>query len=222
MQSRRTSLAESITNVVVGFAVAVAVQMIVFPLFGVETSIAQSLGIGIAFTGRVAGTELHAAALLRWGFPGEGRGTILGPMASRRPLIDPVPDLLAEALHEGAVPRAVPPTPATVLPVDLPAALTRLPESDLKRLEAALALELRRRNLVTAPAARSAPEPGTPTSKRKVIEPIGGYESDGPALPSGKVNAIRAAAKAGVKPMTIAKQFGVSLSAIKTALEDKR
>jgi hypothetical protein len=134
-----------------------------------------------------------------------------------------VPDLLPEARDEGAVSRAAP-IPLTVLPADLPAALTRLPESDLKRLEAALAVELRRRHLVTAPAPYSAPGPvpEQPKSKRKLIEPVGRGAIEGPALTPGKVNAIRAAVKAGVKPMTIAKQFGVSLSAIKIVLEDKR
>ena len=133
-----------------------------------------------------------------------------------------MPDLFAGTRDEGAVPRAAPPVPRTVLPADLPAALTHLPESDLKRLEEALAVELRRRNLVTAPAARGAPEPENPKSKRKVTGPVGRVASDGPALTSGKVNAIRAAVKAGVKPTVIARQFGVSLSAIKNALEDKR
>jgi len=44
------SLVESVANVVVGFAVAVAAQLIVFPLFGIEASLAQNLGVGIAFT----------------------------------------------------------------------------------------------------------------------------------------------------------------------------
>lgn len=140
-------------------------------------------------------------------------------MASRQPPTDPVPDLFAGARDEGEVPRATPPIPQTVLPADLPAALTRLPESDLKRLEEALAVELRRRNLVTAPAARPAPEPENPKSKRKVIEQVGRDGSDGPTLTPGKVNAIRAAVKAGVKPSMIARQFGVSLAAIRKALE---
>ena len=50
MQSRAMSLVESIANVVVGFAVAVLAQMIVFPLVGIEASFAQNLGVGIAFT----------------------------------------------------------------------------------------------------------------------------------------------------------------------------
>lgn len=50
MQSRAMSLVESIANIVVGFVVAVLAQMIVFPLFGIEASFAQNLGVGIAFT----------------------------------------------------------------------------------------------------------------------------------------------------------------------------
>lgn len=142
-------------------------------------------------------------------------------MASRQPPTDPVPDLFAQTRDEGPAPRVATPESRTVLPANLPSALTRLPESDLKQLAEAVAVELRRRNLVTAPADRSAPAPEKPKSKRKVIEP-GRDDNDRPALTPGKLNAIRAALKAGVKPMTIAKQFGVSLSAIKKALEDKR
>lgn len=50
MQTRMMSLIESVANIVVGFAVAVLAQMIVFPLFGIEASLAQNLGVGIAFT----------------------------------------------------------------------------------------------------------------------------------------------------------------------------
>jgi hypothetical protein len=38
-QSRWMSLVESITNVVVGYGVAVATQMLVFPLFGLNASL---------------------------------------------------------------------------------------------------------------------------------------------------------------------------------------
>ena len=50
MQSRTMSLVESVANVVVGFAVAVAAQLIVFPLFDIKASLAQNIGVGIAFT----------------------------------------------------------------------------------------------------------------------------------------------------------------------------
>ena len=37
-------------NVVVGYAVAVLTQIIVFPLFGLQVSLVDNLAIGVAFT----------------------------------------------------------------------------------------------------------------------------------------------------------------------------
>jgi hypothetical protein len=51
MQSRRMSLIESGTNVAVGYVLAVATQLAVFPLFGIETGLREHLTIGIAFVG---------------------------------------------------------------------------------------------------------------------------------------------------------------------------
>jgi hypothetical protein len=45
------SLVESAANVVVGFVLAVATQIVVFPLFGIETGLAEHLQIGGAFVG---------------------------------------------------------------------------------------------------------------------------------------------------------------------------
>jgi len=44
------------------------------------------------------------------------------------------------------------------------------------------------------------------------------------SLTTGKLNAVRAAFKAGVKPSTIARQFGISQSGVKKALlqDEKR
>lgn len=50
-QTRAMSLLEALANVTVGYAVAVVVQMLVFPLFGVQASFAQNLGLSAAFTG---------------------------------------------------------------------------------------------------------------------------------------------------------------------------
>lgn len=49
-QSRRMSLVESIANVVVGFGIAVLTQIAVFPIFGLQVSIADNLVIGLVFT----------------------------------------------------------------------------------------------------------------------------------------------------------------------------
>ena len=50
-QSRLMSLAEAVANVVVGFVVAVGVQMLLFPVFGLTVALRQNLVIGLAFTG---------------------------------------------------------------------------------------------------------------------------------------------------------------------------
>ena len=50
MQTRRMSLVESVTNVVVGYLVALGAQLIVFPLMGISVSLNQNLLIGIIFT----------------------------------------------------------------------------------------------------------------------------------------------------------------------------
>ena len=49
-QSRAMSLFESIANVVVGYGVAVATQILIFPAFGVHITLAQKLKISAAFT----------------------------------------------------------------------------------------------------------------------------------------------------------------------------
>lgn len=50
-QSRRMSIIEAITNVAVGYALAVATQMLVFPWFGLHASFGDSLALGLVFTG---------------------------------------------------------------------------------------------------------------------------------------------------------------------------
>ena len=49
-QSRLTSLVESLTNVLVGYGVAVVTQMLVFPLFGLAVTVTENLLIGLVFT----------------------------------------------------------------------------------------------------------------------------------------------------------------------------
>ena len=50
-QSRLMSLAESVTNVVIGYVLAIATQIVVFPWFGIETGLGEQLTIGLAFVG---------------------------------------------------------------------------------------------------------------------------------------------------------------------------
>ena len=49
-QSRLMSVVESVTNVAVGYGVAVGTQLAVFPLFGIEASLSDNLAIGAIFT----------------------------------------------------------------------------------------------------------------------------------------------------------------------------
>ena len=50
MPSRWMSLLEAITNIAVGYGVAVLTQVLVFPLFGLRVSLGENLGIGAVFT----------------------------------------------------------------------------------------------------------------------------------------------------------------------------
>ena len=49
-QSRLMSLVEAVANVVVGFLVAVATQIVVFPIVGLQVSPGQNVQVALAFT----------------------------------------------------------------------------------------------------------------------------------------------------------------------------
>jgi len=49
-QSRLMSLVEAGTNVAVGYGVAVVTQILIFPIFGLHTTLAQNLMMGAIFT----------------------------------------------------------------------------------------------------------------------------------------------------------------------------
>ena len=49
-QSRASSLVEAVANVMVGYGVAVTTQILIFPIFGLHTTLAQNLKIGAVFT----------------------------------------------------------------------------------------------------------------------------------------------------------------------------
>lgn len=50
MQTRFQSLLESVLNVLIGFGVAFAAQLLIFPLLGIPVSLNQNLLIGAFFT----------------------------------------------------------------------------------------------------------------------------------------------------------------------------
>jgi hypothetical protein len=90
-----------------------------------------------------------------------------------------------------------------VLPKDLPGAVRHLDDPELDRLLAAVLAEQKRRG---RPAGSVEPR-----DKRRI-------EVAAVHLTPGKLNAVRAAFKAGVKPSQIARQFGLSQSDVRKAL----
>ena len=50
MQTRTHSLVESLTNVAVGFVVALLSQLAIFPMFGIHVPFTANLQIGLWFT----------------------------------------------------------------------------------------------------------------------------------------------------------------------------
>lgn len=49
-QSRLMSMVESVANVLVGYGVAVATQILIFPVFDLHTTLVQNLKMGGIFT----------------------------------------------------------------------------------------------------------------------------------------------------------------------------
>jgi hypothetical protein len=49
-QSRLMSLVEAVANVVVGMLVAVATQIVVFPILGLQATLAQNVKLALVFT----------------------------------------------------------------------------------------------------------------------------------------------------------------------------
>ena len=49
-QSKNHSLLEAFVNVAIGYGVAVASQILIFPLFGVHISVVENMAIGGFFT----------------------------------------------------------------------------------------------------------------------------------------------------------------------------
>jgi len=90
-----------------------------------------------------------------------------------------------------------------VLPNDLTSAIKHLQDKDLDQLFSAVLAEQKR---------RGKNRPNTDESLRKRIEAVAA------PLTQGKLNAVRAAFKAGVTPSRIARQFGISQSDVRKAL----
>jgi hypothetical protein len=107
---------------------------------------------------------------------------------------------------------------------DLPAALSRLDGSEVEALLAAVVDEVKRRGRLTpAVAKRVADAIGAGETPQKLPSTSSqpdrqGTSRSGVGLTLGQTNAVRAAFAAGVKPSRIARQFGISESAVKKTL----
>jgi len=95
--------------------------------------------------------------------------------------------------------------PSYALPTNLPSALKHLDDDQLDRLLAAAHAEQHRRG-------KTLPKLVEPSRKLRI------KEANAPPLAQGKLNAVRAAFKAGVKPSRIAREFGISQSDVRKAL----
>jgi DNA invertase Pin-like site-specific DNA recombinase len=95
------------------------------------------------------------------------------------------------------------PSPRHILPADLPKAIKQLDDRELDRLFAAVLAQQKRRG-------KKLPVSDGNSRKRQVEVP--------PSLTQGRLNAVRAAFKAGVTPSRIARQFGISQSDVRKAL----
>lgn len=49
-QSRKMSMVESFANVAIGYGIAVAAQLVIFPVFGINVPLQSNLLIGAFFT----------------------------------------------------------------------------------------------------------------------------------------------------------------------------
>jgi hypothetical protein len=144
-------------------------------------------------------------------------------MRTRRPA-ETTPDLFsALPTMRGAGHSAVPKGKAGLdgpashrrhfLPEDLTGALKRLDDVEIDALLAAVTTEADRRGRQPPGQAKEKPvADANPQRRQEAAE--GGAGS----LTTGKLNAVRAAFKAGVKPSAIARQFGVSQSDVRKAL----
>jgi hypothetical protein len=79
-QSRAMSLVESLANVSVGYGVAVVTQILLFPIFGLHTTLAQNLKMGLIFTG----VSILRSFLLRRAFEAIRVRTMKPPLTRRR------------------------------------------------------------------------------------------------------------------------------------------
>jgi hypothetical protein len=130
-----------------------------------------------------------------------------------------VPDLFSKASAKEPAPSSVNSPPSVVadggaiaappsysLPTNLPSALRHLDNNQLDRLLVAVLAARQARGGKKLPVSDELSR----KQRTKVVAP--------PPLAQGKLNAVRAAFKSGVKPSWIAREFGISQSNVRKAL----
>jgi hypothetical protein len=160
---------------------------------------------------------------------------MINPMG-RDPAKQPTPDLFpTSTVRNASAPTELPATEAAtetapkrhVLPKDLPNALKHLSDGELDFLHGATLEEMKRRGRTPQGVETDLQtlrhrfdvrpnlikKRSTATEKRQHVD-----IAEAPPLTQGKLNAVRAAFKAGVTPSRIARQFGISQSDVKKAL----
>jgi hypothetical protein len=144
-----------------------------------------------------------------------GRHSIRSQTADLSSVGPSSPKQISEA-EAAPLPRRV------ALPKDLPRAVRYLDERQLDLLLKAAIDESRRRG--RSPVSRDAVPPATDAgSPRKRVSPPAKQSrhqniKSAAGLTQGRVNAVRAAFKAGVTPARIARQFGLSQADVRKAL----
>jgi hypothetical protein len=106
------------------------------------------------------------------------------------------------------------PSRPVLLPDDLVCSLRLLADAELERLQAAVVNEVARRP--TGPFGLAS-DPSDERERR--VRTSAAPKPASPGITAGKANAIRAAFRAGLKPATIARQFGVPQSVVRQVLQ---
>jgi hypothetical protein len=145
-----------------------------------------------------------------WGMPNRR------PSGTTPDLFSALPTVKAAGPSTVAISKARPGSLASqqrhFLPTDLAGALKRLDDVEIDELLTAVTTEAERRGRRPPSPAKEKPVAEKPQRRREAADDGAG------SLTTGKLNAVRAAFKAGVKPAAIARQFGISQSDVRKAL----
>ncbi len=137
-------------------------------------------------------------------------GVILWGMPKQRSNLSSYPPTVT-----GAGPNSISGQRRHLLPKDLAGALKWLDDVEFDALLAAVITEAQRRG-------RRRPSPAKEKQLAVKSQRRQAAEDDAPSLTTGKLNAVRAAFRAGIKPSAIARQFGLSQSDVRYALAQGR